>query len=1062
MGLICMKEVRIYALEKNDIKYDTKEKKLVVDETRALNTINMSNTFFMMAYIDAFKSDADIVEDIVKVAIPTNWHKELLTDGFYMKGKKYIAYTSTPSLQKYEGGGCKTEFIFISEEKEKFISYFEKLISLGRFEEKFNNKEIAIAKKVTSRTALAFSDVTKINCFNPRIIVVKNHEYPIPCTIDTIETTGKGEKRTVITEGKKPVLIRDMEYSIEHTCNDGMGLMSPLMAQVIRESMGLEYDVYFAVIRGFMGLAVKGMCMTFDYVSYFEEYNQQCTRKYGCYTVVDAYGVDRDIRECDLLLTTSQAKWWENFKQREGHQEEGTYGIGEVYNQLCKIQQQSTKDLVSALYVTKVNKNPSKLPTHCLTNYQLIGNLDLDYQQYKALSEPTYQLYKGVMDGDMDYIRLFLKNISEGNTERFDDDGEVIDDYKETLQPSTITEGLLNHNQDFYSFDFIKNNLKTLVQKKKYELASGRIFVSGLYTYLAQDPIFMLNKLIGIETDGELASDEYYCNGLKKEWLSQRCPCNAFNEIVTFNTTTNDAYNKYLSHVGREMVVYNAKSLTLVQQSTADVDGDAVLLSDDETLIGGVIKTKSFFYNLEDGETKKEIYNRTNKIKSLYETGGNLIGKIAIKGGIIANRRVDSEDKLPLLYLTLLMQQIAIDCPKSGINVPSSMQELLRDALKWDKKPYFMKWAKKSKDTSYTPFNEEFIECKDVRSTLDRYAEYVMKNLRNDKEKDGGHEVSKFYNFIEAPEVDCDVECVDAIKKLKKNNDNREEALKDEFDTENGKLLTQIDLYKERIKETRFKIKDRQNTINELCSYADNCDDVVNDLYYEIYELEEHLKDDNRDLRKLHKELEPAKELLKVRKKECRANTALMAQKIVEKYGENIVIKSLMSTKGLTMTFLLSNFYELIIKYIPCKNSYVLQEVYGDMFDFEHLGHKYIKKEVTLEDSHIVAQNIVAAKKAYKKKTGLGINVDKVNIKFIDTSWAVDNYMSLKGKTLNVVESECGKYVQLELDGTKVAGFYSKMVEGIDMSTVSEIKVFDIQPLGKVFKGASGAIWFEV
>lgn len=1059
MGLVIMgKQVQIYALTSKDLKVE--DGNLVVDTSREFQKVDMGNVFFMKCYLDVMDLETDFIDSIVKVFIPNKHAKRILLDGFYMNNKKYIAYTSTPSLQKKETVGGKGEFIFIEESKQFFIDYFERLISLGKFEKEFNNKKIAIAKKVTSRTALAFSDVTKINCFSPRIIIVKNHEYPIQCTIDTVDTTGEGDNREVVLdESGKPKIIRDMPHTINHTCNDGMGLMSPTTAQAIRESMGLDYDVYFAVIRGFMGLAIKGMCMTFDYVSYFEEYNKDCDDIYGCYTVVDAFGVPQDIRKCDLLLTTSQTKWWENFKD--------CGGIDEVYGQINNIKKQSTKDMISALYVTKVNKNPSKLSTHCLTNYQLIGNLNLTYDQYKKLAEPTFNLYKGVIDGNIDYIKIFLKDFVDGNTEQLEDDGEISQEL-DTIRPSTITEGLLNCNQDFYKFSFIKNNLKTLVDKKRLEIASGRIYVSGCYTYLAQDPIFMLNKLIGIETHGELDKDEYYCARLEKEWLSQRCPCNAFNEIVTFKTTTNNVYDKYLSHMGREMVIYNAKSLTLTQQSTADVDGDAVLLSDDETLIDSVVKTKSFFYNLEDGQTKEEVYDRENKLMSLYKTAGNQIGQIAIKGGVIANRKVDFEDKLPLLYLTLLMQQIAIDSVKTGINVPRSMIDLLDKLLEKDLKPYFMKWAKKAKDSKAIINIDDYITHDKVRSVLDKYADYVMKNLRGVEDSKGGcGETSKLYSHIEMTDAKASSECSKRLQALYNDHNDKDLEIKQQYKDNNAEDLEQLKWYEEEMSEVDKTINRIKSDIEHLVAFWKEEEEEIemfDDYQEHLWEEGQYRKEVNKNIRKLNNKLEPQKEIARNNVRALKAGTAVKAKEIVNEYGEDVVIRSLVvgreNGKDFPLMFVLNNFYDIIIKYIPCKNAYKLLEVESGTYDFEHLGHKYIRKQAKLEDSHIVVQNIIANQKAAKKVQDLGVTVEKTNMGFHDSGWCMANWSRLKGKELKIVVVDGN--VQLEFEGTNVGWLYTKVLKDIDMKVVEKIKVIDIQPLGKVFKGKNCSIWFEM
>jgi len=171
------------------------------------------------------------------------------------------------------------------------------------------------------------SATTKID-FIPKITVVPNKE--IELIEDIIYYTSENGKLIEHKEDNKP---------IKTTLHDGFGLMNQSCAEAIKSSLNLKYDVDFAVIRLY-GLAVKGLCLRFDFMDYLENY---CDNQF---IVKDVWNNDVDLRTVDLILTESQAKWWENFED-----------IDDYYSKLNGC---ADKDLANCLYVTKVNKKKTK------------------------------------------------------------------------------------------------------------------------------------------------------------------------------------------------------------------------------------------------------------------------------------------------------------------------------------------------------------------------------------------------------------------------------------------------------------------------------------------------------------------------------------------------------------------------------------------------------------------------------------------------------------------------------------------------------------------------------
>lgn len=1055
------KEIRIYSLTKENFK-DLNVDKLEANVDAMTQTINMADTFFMKAYMQYKRaSDLEFTDAIVKVFIPTQRAKELLLDGFYINEIKYIAYTSTPSLQKKEDGSHKTEFIFIREDEKDFIDWFETAISLGKFKEKFTNNSdpIAINKQVTSRTGLAFSNVTKINSFKPRIIIVKNHEYKHLAKVDLVATKGKGRDREIILEDGKPKLLLNQERVIEHDANDGMGLMSPATAQAIKESMNLDYDVFFSVVRMFNGLAVKGLCMTFDYVSYFEEHNKHCEGKYGCYTVRDAYDKDQDIRECDLLLTTSQAKWWKNFNSTE-----------EVNERLAKVRHDSMREMLASLYVTKVNKNPEELPSYTMSNYQLIGNLDISFEQYEELARPTHDLYKGVREGNLDLIKIFLKDYTNISTFMNEDseleiEEEIIadDEKSDKIQASTVTEALLNVNHDFYRMKRVKQSLYSLVTQKIYNLMSGRCAISGCYTYLAQDPIAMLNRLIGAGSEGELGENEFYCEGIVKDYVMQRNPCNCFNEIVKIKTTTNAVYDKWLSHVGREMIIFNAKDSTNTRLSGADFDGDACLLTDEQIILDTVIESDTFFINEEDGETEEAVYNHENKMIALYGTGGNSIGTLANLGAKLSNDSDGNKSKhLHYLYTTLLMQQIGIDSVKTMISVPEQMKKVLEsEEIKAIKKPYFMKYRSYVKNQKVYN-NDDYIHFNDVRSTLDRYAKYCTQTLIAPyKKPDGDTSSSLLLSSMVVPDRELNHELVQEINDLYLEKKEKLKKLSDTYRAHEvaGKLISQKEYYEKKAKELRPRIREAKEFL-EVVNSSDT--ELINEMQYELYNLEREMKEARYMVKKVTEKLRPYIDKKKAYEAKIKVDIQCKCLELTSRYDEEDIIRALHADradkdKKHTPAFLIDNFFDLMLKYMKVQNAYKLERVDVDG-DFTYLGSHYKKVKREVSDSHIVAQSIIANMNKVAKVKNLGIRSGKIGFGLEDTTpRSLEEYNFLKHTPLKLEMGE--RYVEVYLDGEKVGWLFKNEIQGVNLQTVEEITIIDIE-LPKKYTGKSIYIYF--
>ena len=96
---------------------------------------------------------------------------------------------------------------------------------------------------------------------------------------------------------------------IELNCSDGFGFISVNLAEKWSEDLGEDCIVSGFCIRNSF---CKGMVFPFEYINFGEKVAKS-------YIVRDAWGVDRDIRDADLILTTSMLKLWDSYNSMEDY-----------------------------------------------------------------------------------------------------------------------------------------------------------------------------------------------------------------------------------------------------------------------------------------------------------------------------------------------------------------------------------------------------------------------------------------------------------------------------------------------------------------------------------------------------------------------------------------------------------------------------------------------------------------------------------------------------------------------------------------------------------------------
>lgn len=288
--------------------------------------------------------------------------------GFSINGLKYQRLLGT-------NGGVKNEtIVFVSERHAEEI---RRRIDNGRDPE----KEMVPAK-LEAYKALTCSASTPVSMPNG-ILVVSDCETEFLSDIIYLNDEADGE----------PVMEERKQVPVELNESDGYGLMSPELAARWSSELGLDYVVSGVNTRFSWE---KGMVFTFDFLDFAEKIA-------GTYMVKDAWGNEVDIRNVELILTTSMLKLWDSYESCDAYVEnclknKYTFGVAKT----C----------------------PKELESERTLNYQFIQSYDLDDNDIEELIKPTMDEIKDVLYADTAKSILFLKGsgLNEKNVHHLDND----------------------------------------------------------------------------------------------------------------------------------------------------------------------------------------------------------------------------------------------------------------------------------------------------------------------------------------------------------------------------------------------------------------------------------------------------------------------------------------------------------------------------------------------------------------------------------------------------------------------------------------------------------------
>lgn len=442
--------------------------------------------------------------------------------GFQINGCTYRRLLGT------NGGIKKSTVTYLSDR------LYEEIVK--RMENGRNPGMPLIPAKLEAYRALICSSSTPVTM--PRILIVK----------DCFTTFREDVLKISDDSGGEPVLTFEPDCKIEYCDSDGYGFMSPEYSRIInRDLYGNEAGG--AAIPGVNTRYAwtKGMLFTFDFVEFARQINQ------GNYLAKDAWGTLRDVREYDVILTTSMVKLWDSYDSLEHYL-------------ACCAQNHYQFSVAKTM--------PQKLEHVRNFNYQFLQTYELTEEELKSLCQPTIDEISGVLGGDYRKTLVFLKGmfLTEENADKGGDDfiKALMIEPRMLLDP------------------YVLEKVHRMIKKRISMAAKGSIKISGNFAVVSGDLYALAQSVFGLPVTGLLKAGEVY----HKYWIDKnveeivlfRAPMTCHNNIRRRKVVHSAAMDFWYQYQTTGIIL-NAHDTTCDALNGADKDSDAFFTTDNEIIL---------------------------------------------------------------------------------------------------------------------------------------------------------------------------------------------------------------------------------------------------------------------------------------------------------------------------------------------------------------------------------------------------------------------------------------------------------------------------------------------
>lgn len=602
--------------------------------------------------------------DYVCVIMQKNSDYKRARKGFKINGVAYRRLLGT------NGGIKNSTIVFVSE---RLYPELIRRIQNGR-----DMTKTLVPAKLEAYQALTCSASIPVSAPSG-VLVVKDSETQFKA--DTIYLRNDDSEDEPIMEFIKDDDIRVID-------SDGNGMMLPSLAERWSKELGLDYVAAGMNTRASFE---KGMLFTFDFIEFAEKVA-------GRYYVEDAWGDIVDIRQVEVVLTTSMLKLWDSYESCEHYlrccEENGyTFGISKV--------------------------SPKELENEHTSNYQFIQSFDLDDDDIAELIAPTMQEINDVLTGDWRKAVLFLR-------------GKHLSPVQVAHSPADIATAIMADQRvlrDSYVVSRIYQQIKNRIDRAKV----GVLNLHANYSIVSGDMYALCQSMFGMPVTGLLDAhtvyNKYWVDGESDELICFRAPMSCHENCVKVRLDRSEEARYWFRYMDTVTVI-NAWDTMTAALNGMDKDGDLVMLTDNPVLIRRHKELPAIV--CEQKQAKKIIPTEDDIVASNMASFGDDIGKITNRVTSMYELQArfdkDSEEYKELEYRIRcgqLLQQDAIDKAKGIISKPmpktwydkhaarkieSAKKRDLYLRILADKKPYFMRYIYPDLARQYRKFQQIAME----------------------------------------------------------------------------------------------------------------------------------------------------------------------------------------------------------------------------------------------------------------------------------------------------------------------------------------------------------------
>lgn len=488
---------------------------------------------------------------------------------------------------------------------------------------------------------------------------------------------------------EEPVVQQMNDYDIEYNVSDGMGFVTPEMSAKWAQELN-EGDEPLSGVNTRCSF-LKGMLFTVPFKQFAEEVAHT-------YKIIDAYGVERDIRDADAIVTTSMLKLWDSYPSYE------------AYYENC---------MKNGHEFAIAKSTPHKLRNVHTTNYQYLQDFNLSDEQIDQLVAPTVQKIKDCLG--LDWRKLILYMCGQGL-----DDKNV-----EKMDPMCKA---IMANPELINDPYVRSKVQRMIQKRIKTAKIGVLDVEGDYAILGNDPYSLLQHIFGMPITGLLKAGEcyhkYWSDRDVDEVLLFRAPMTSHNNVCKMRVVCNEDMEKWYKYI-ETCCLINSWDTTAMRLNGADYDSDSVFATNNRVLLD------AFEYKMTlmcvQSKTAKKVPTEADYVASEIAGFGDSIGSITNRATNMISLREkfdksSAEYELLSYRINTMMnyQQNAIDrikgvvarpIPKTWIDGRScktknkdSLEEMRKMALfravAADLKPYFFIYRYDHIKSKYDKYNK--------------------------------------------------------------------------------------------------------------------------------------------------------------------------------------------------------------------------------------------------------------------------------------------------------------------------------------------------------------------